>query len=101
MKFFDIIRVTTFVVFLIATIVEAQQFICPASDWCQNDKKKRSVCKYEFIEGQDSYCTLCVATRSIKAHINAIMTKNTCGVCDNTKVCRTPTPTRRLGKSID
>ena len=79
---------------------------CSSDDMCQNNAKKRSICKYELVEGRDSYCTICVALPSIKAHINSKKPNNTCGVCDGAKVCRTATPTssptasattRRLG----
>ena len=63
---------------------------CSSDNMCQqSNANKRSICKYELVEGQDSYCTICVALPSIKAHINSKKPNNTCGVCDGAKVCRT------------
>ena len=67
---------------------------CSSDNMCQqSNANKRSICKYELVEGQDSYCTICVALPSIKAHINSKKPNNTCGVCDGAKVCHTATPT--------
>ena len=35
---------------------------CSSDNMCQqSNANKRSICKYELVEGQDSYCTICVA----------------------------------------
>ena len=107
MKFFAILLVTL-VVFVamveaakpatkkpIKKPVTATAFTtCSSDNMCQqSNANKRSICKYELVEGQDSYCTICVALPSIKAHINSKKPNNTCGVCDGAKVCHTATPT--------
>ena len=82
MKFFSMLLVTLVVFVAVVeaakpgtkkpskkSVTAAPVTTCSSDYMCQNKANKRSICKYELVEGQDSYCTICVANASITAQL--------------------------------